>query len=150
VACIQSCETYCTSHREECITNNVPNSTEGLSAFDSYEGLSLFGDGGYIDASPPSLKPKPNGWGVILPLLLITFFCCFVFQTYQKNGGGGGRRGVRTATHESEGINLVDTFSNTRKFVSNRAADAFDRRRDPRLAANDFSRNNDPDEDTML
>jgi hypothetical protein len=98
----------------------------------------------------PSSKHKPNGWGVVLPLLLVTFFCCFVFQTYQKNANRGGR-GLRTSTHESEGINLVETYSNARKWASNRAADAFDRRRDQWLAAHDFSRNNnDPDEDTML
>ena len=35
--------------------------------------------------------------------------------------------------------------------MSNRANDSFDRRRDQRLAANDFSRTaNDPDEDGML
>ena len=77
------------------------------------------------------------------------FFCCFVFQTYQKNHGI--RRGVRTA-HETEGINPVEaTYGKARNFVSNRTSDAMDRRRDPRLAANDHSRNNyDPDEDTML
>lgn len=142
---MEDCEAYCESHHDECPDFNFEYG--GLYGEDM-AGL-LNGGKGPGPESSPSRKPEPNAAGIVLPLLLVTFFCCFVFQTYQKNGNRRG--GVRTATHESEGINLVSaTYTNARKFVSNRAADAIDRRRDARLADNDFSRNTDPDEDTML
>jgi len=87
----------------------------------------------------------------MLPIILLGMCGCFMYHNYQ-NARGRAERSMRAAPsdRESEGINLVSMTNSARAFVSNRAADVMDRRRDQRLNTDFNSRNTDPDEDGML
>lgn len=97
-------------------------------------------------------RPKNDeGMGAMLPIILLGMCGCFMYHNYQ-NARGRAERSMRAAPsdRESEGINLVSMTNSARAFVSNRAADVMDRRRDQRLNTDFNSRNTDPDEDGML
>lgn len=100
---------------------------------------------------PGTLHPpdsKHSGGLGLLPILLLGFLGCFLYQNWRNS------RPQRTRTSDQEeGVGLMD-FCRPGRTGSwgNRTSDMIDRRRDPGLAANDFSRtrNHDDDDDGML
>ena len=114
--------------------------------FDDYDDLDPDLPGG-----DPS-KKKPSGMGVGLPLLLLAFFGCFFYQTYQKH-----QRRRRQGPDDSEGISLMDCVRPAARAMSNRTSDMIDRRREQSrggLARNEGGggrwNGRDEDEDGML
>ena len=109
---------------------------------------------GSLDDGPTSMRAPPppphkRPTTTILPFLLLAFFGCFMYQTYQKNKPRRTRTGDED--HE-ERSGLMDFCRPARSALGNRTSDMLDRRRDQRLATNDFSRTrtDEFDDDGML
>ena len=102
----------------------------------------------FMHAPPPPHK-KPQPFGGVIPILLLAFFGCFIYQTYLN----ARPQRSRTSDHE-ESMGLMAFCSSGRASAwLNRGTDMFDRRRDASLAKNDFSRarnRDDDDDDGML
>jgi len=100
-----------------------------------------------LDPEGHAIK-QDNGWGGVLPILLLGFFGCFMYQQYQKSNARNGRG---NPDHE-EGAGLMDFCRGGRAALGNRTSDMLDRRRDKSLTGNDYSRGgrHDEDDDGML
>ena len=143
--CTAFCDRFCKQPEHEC------HSSGAFSSLDGFDDVRAAGA-----PAPPHRRSAPGNTS-ILPILIVGFFGCFMYHTWAKHKQDRGRsQGMRAVgsrrDYDSEGINLVEsTYGRARSFVSNRANDIADRRRDERLTANDYSRNpHDPDEDGML
>ena len=96
---------------------------------------------------------KDNSMGGLLPILLLGFFGCFMYQQYQKSKPNA--RGMRAANNDhEEGMGLMDFCRGSRSALGNKASDMLDRRRDKPLTGNDYGRggrhDHEEDDDGML
>lgn len=115
----------------------------------------LFKEMGSLDPTGADAHKKASGGGAWLPILMLGFFGCFMYQQYQKSRPSRSHN----SDHE-EGAGLMDFCRPARSAArdaardfGNRTSDMLDRRRDQRLAANDYGRGrhgHEEDDDGML
>ena len=104
---------------------------------------------GAAAAAPPPPHRVKKGSASVLPLLLLAFFGCFMYQTYSKAK-------PRTSQHDhEESASLMDFCRPGRSgSLGNRTSNMLDRRREDgrSLAKHDFAGRQDVDydEDGML
>lgn len=168
--CIAHCIEFCKSNAEsQCEEVNaqaraklgagagdLQNATALFhNATNAINGSFVFGLSHHIAPPPPARRASKGLGGAVMPLMLLIFFGCFLYQNHIKKYGGRGRRSSRD--ENSEGVSLIDCMRPAARAMKNRASDMLERRCEARRGgltaggtANGQWDGHDEDEDGML